>query len=84
MGDYNYSPRLSIDITEEQRKGLDKFLEFGMRKVIFHLLIDSFIESCEKYGHSIIIGALVERSIGIKELAKLKLEARNGNDKRSL
>ena len=69
-----YVPRLSIDLSEQQAKDLNRVLgEYGMKKQIFHLLINDLIETCDKFGTGIVIGALVERAIGIKEISKLKL-----------
>ena len=75
----NYVPRLSIDITEEQSKGLS-VLEFGMRKQIFHLIIDDLLKLFEKHSPVLIIGAMLEKSIGVKEICKLKLKEKSNGD----
>jgi len=69
-----YTKRLSVDISEEQSLGLDRYLEHGMKKQIFHLLIDNLLELFEKHGAAIVIGALMTKVIGVKEVAKLNLE----------
>jgi len=73
MSDKFYVPRLSIDITEEQAKGLS-VLEFGMRKQVFHLIIDDLLALFAKHSPGIVIGALLAKSIGVKEICKLKLK----------
>ena len=70
-----YIPRLSIDLTEDQAQGLNRVIgEYGMKKQVFHLLINDLIETCDRFGTGMVIGALVERAIGIKEISKLKLK----------
>ena len=72
--------RLSVDITSEQREGLDRHLsDYGMKKMVFHLLIDKLIQLCDSHGAGVVIGALVEKAIGIRELAGLKIK--DGNNK---
>ena len=67
------SHRLSIDITHEQKTKLDMVLDHGMRKIVFHLIINDLLELCETHGSGLVIGALVQKSIGVKELCKLKV-----------
>ncbi|RLC32198.1 MAG: hypothetical protein DRH37_01200 [Deltaproteobacteria bacterium] len=66
-------PRLSIDISEEKSRAIDKILKHGMRVVIFNLLIDDLLKNCKEHGAGKIIGALVERDIGIKELSNIDI-----------
>jgi len=64
--------RLSIDISEEKAMALDQILEHGMRTIIFNLFIDDLINMCKKFGTGRIVGALIERSITVKEISQLK------------
>ena len=73
MSEKPYTPRLSIDITEEQNHALG-VLDWGMKKQIFHLIIDDLISLFNKHSPGIVIGALLERSIGVKEICRLKLK----------
>ncbi len=67
-------PRLTIDITESQARGLSKHLEHGMRKILFGLVVDDLLRLFDKHGASMVIGAMVERAISLKEICKLDLE----------
>jgi len=71
----SYRPRLSVDITEEQNQKLIKYLDHGMRKAIFGVVIDDLLALFEKHGVGPVIGLLIERSISLKEVCRLnKLE----------
>lgn len=74
-----YRPRLSIDLTDEQAHRLNKHLEYGMRKMVFQMVVDDLIRLFDKYGAPMVIGALTERAIGLKEICQLK-GLGNGND----
>ena len=67
-----FRPRLSVDITEEQSQGLLRYLDHGMRKAIFGVLIDDLLELFEKHGAGPVIGLLIERSITLKDVCRLK------------
>ena len=66
-------PRLTVDITDHQYEILMP-LEWGHRKLLFGLVIDSLEDLFKKYGSDIIIGAMVTKSISIKNICKLKLK----------
>ncbi len=70
----NYQPRLTVDITEDQAKGLRKHLPHGWRVVLFGLIIDNLLELFDKYGVPVVLGSMTEKAIGLKEICKLKLE----------
>ncbi len=67
-------PRLSVDITEEQDQKLVKFLDHGMRKAVFGVVIDDLLAMIAKYGAGKVLGLFVERSITLKDICRLKLE----------
>jgi hypothetical protein len=74
MNDLFRRPRLSVDITEEQDQKLVQYLDHGMRKVVFGLMIDDLLNLIEKHGAGKILGLMVERSITLRDVCKLKLE----------
>jgi hypothetical protein len=72
--------KFSIEITDKQFYGL-QIIEFGMKKIIFQLLIDDLLELFAKHSPGKVMGAIVSRSIGLKEICKLSLEeAKNVNN----
>jgi len=78
----DYRPRLSVDITEEQARKLNRYLDYGMRKMLFGVILDDLFSLFEKHGSGKIIGLFVERSISLRDVCKMKgLE--DGNNLRS-
>jgi len=69
-----YKQRLTIDITDKQAKGLSKHLEHGMRKLLFHAIIDDLLRLFDKHGSDRTIGALVSRAISLKDICKLNVK----------
>jgi len=63
-------PRLSVDITEEQDQKLTQYLDHGMRKVVFGLVVDDLLAMIDKHGAGHILGFFVERSITLKDICK--------------
>lgn len=49
-----YRPRISIDVTEEQRLALQKYVPWGTQNALFGALIDQLIPLLEKHGDTII------------------------------
>ena len=74
MKDGINKPRLSIDLTLEQRQKLTEHLEWGMQRTIFSFIVDELIAYFDRYGAHKVIGALVSRSVELKDVLKLKLE----------
>jgi len=70
----SYKQRLTIDITDEQAKGLSKHLEHGMRRLLFHAIIDDTLRLFDRHGSDKVIGALVSRAISLKDICKLDIE----------
>jgi hypothetical protein len=68
-----YRPRISIDLTEEQKRRLDKHITWGNKKVVFSVVVDELIELCERHGAGIVIGAFISRQLKLKDICKLKL-----------
>lgn len=65
-------PRLSVEITEEQDQKLTQYFDHGMRKQVFGVIVEDLIRLIETHGAPKILGLLLTRSIGLKELCKLK------------
>jgi len=69
--------RLSIDITEEQNDALYRLIPWGLKKPLFHKIIDGLIPLLEKHGVPLIYIILGGR-ITISELLQ-HMEEYNGN-----
>ena len=80
----DYRPRLTVDITEDQFLQLQKHLERGVRRVVFQAIVADLLRLFEQHGAGIVIGALVERAISLKDICKLDLKGiKNGNNRQS-
>lgn len=65
-----YRPRLSIDLTPEQRRDLDRILgQHGLQKAVFSILVDDLINAVNTHGHHVISG-LISRAIGFTDIVK--------------
>jgi len=68
----NYRPRLSIDLTEEQRRGLDRIFPYqGLQKAIFSIIIDDLINAVNRHGPNVLSG-LITRSIKLQNITELQ------------
>ena len=68
----DYRPRLSVDITEDQARKLNHYLDYGMRKMLFGVIIEDILDLFEKYGSGKVLGLFVERSLTLRDICKLK------------
>ena len=62
-----YTPRLSIEITEEQQKKLLDLIPWGQKKALFSTIIDGVITLIEKYGQPM-IAIIVSGRLSVAEL----------------
>lgn len=64
----DYRPRLTFDITEEQRRKIQKYFPHGSIKLVFQLIVSDFLEMIERHGAGVILGTFVDRSITLEEI----------------
>lgn len=70
MPSTQYRPRLSIDLTEEQRDALDRILgQYGLQRAVFSVIVDDLIKSVDEHGPKIISG-LVARAIKLEDIVR--------------
>ena len=70
-----YRPRLSVEITEEQQLALQKYLDFGMQKRLFSVIIDDVIEMLEKHGR-LFLAAVMLKEVSYGDYSSLELDGR--------
>ena len=75
----NYRPRLSIVLTEEQHKALQKLIPWGVQKQLFSIIVDDVIRLMEKHGQ-VFIAAALNKAIKLEEYSSIKMEEEDGND----
>ena len=67
----DYRPRLSIVLTEDQRKRLSKVLPWGTGRVLFSSIVDEVIELLEHHGMAA-AGLLISKKASLLELMQMK------------
>jgi hypothetical protein len=76
-----YSPRLSIDLTEDQHNKLNRIMiQHGMKKMVFGLIVDDLIAMCDRFGPGEVIGAFTTRVLSLNEICKLNLKPRENRE----
>ena len=68
-----YTPRLSIDVSEELRNKIQTHIPWGTMRPLMTILLESVIAFIEKTGvehRSLIIGAIVSGKISILDILK--------------
>lgn len=69
-GDGTYKPRLSVEITEEQYKRLQKFVPWGLQKHLFGVIVDDLLDLLERGDSEKIIAAIIAQMIRPRDLLK--------------
>lgn len=64
----DYRPRMTVELTEDQKFYLDRVLPHGMKKQLFQVLVDGIISLHKSGGHEA-LGALISKHISITQLA---------------
>lgn len=72
-----YRPRLSVEITEEQQQALQRYLDFGMQKRLFSIIIDDVIGMLDKHGR-LFLAAVMLKEVSYKDYTSLEV---NKNEK---
>lgn len=65
-----YKSRLSVEITEEQRRELVRLIPWGVKSQLFSVIIDDVIEMIKKHGQ-MYIAAVLDRSLKLQEYTSL-------------
>ena len=80
-----YTPRLSIEITEDQNKKLQKFFPHGTKKIVFGQIIEQILALIDKYGAGTVLGAFMDRQMSIEKMMCMKIgtigEDEDGDDR---
>jgi len=68
-----YAPRLSVELTEEQKAALDATLGqvHGLQKAVFSVIVDDLIRVLLHPQADLFLGALLSRRVGLLDLMAL-------------
>lgn len=76
----SYRPRLTVEISEEQKIRLDRYLsQHGIRKPIFGRIVDNLCDLVEKYGENV-LGCILGDDLTVEELMKILLKPKEEED----
>ncbi len=73
MGGQDYRPRLSVEITTEQQLALQKWLDYGIQKRLFSIIVDDVIRMLESNAGDF-LAAVQLRLIEYKDYTSLELK----------
>lgn len=65
-----YTPRLSIELTEEQQARLSKLIPWGHKRALFSTVVDGLINLIEEYGQPM-IAVIISGKLSVAELIDL-------------
>ncbi len=74
----NYTPRLSIELTEEQHSKLSHLIDWGQKRALFGAIVDGLIPLLEEYGAPL-IAVIVSGKLSVVELIDLFEKDKKGN-----
>ena len=68
--EYEYKPRLSVDITEEQLQQLQALIPHGFKKQIFQVIVQDLIVILQASpNREAILAAIINRMINVPEIS---------------
>ena len=72
----NERPRLSVEITYEQRLRLSSCItQHGLQRAVFSKMIDNLCDMIEKYGEGV-LACVLDDDLSVEELMKLLLKGK--------
>jgi len=69
----DYRPRLSVEITSEQQKALQMYLDFGMQKKLFGIIVEDVIEMLNDSPREF-LAAVTVRALKYKDFTSLEIK----------
>ena len=72
-----HRPRLSVEISPEQQLALQKFLDHGMQKKLFNIIIDDVIKMLKLHGRTF-LAAVIMHKLSYQEYTTLEV-GKNAN-----
>ena len=72
-----YRPRLSIEISEEQQRELQRLIPWGVKNQLFALIVDDVIRLMQTHGQKF-LAAVLNKAIKLENYTSV--EMKDGND----
>uniref|UniRef100_A0A6H1ZVK5 Uncharacterized protein n=1 Tax=viral metagenome TaxID=1070528 RepID=A0A6H1ZVK5_9ZZZZ len=77
----DYRPRLSVEISDDQYRDLQRLLPHGYKRQVFSLIIDDVIRLTQKHKERF-IAAIMHKVITLEDYLSIDLEdKKDGDDK---
>jgi len=67
-----HRPRLSVEITPEQQLALQKYLDHGMQKKLFNILVDDVLRMLKSHGRNF-LAAVIMHKLSYQEYSTLEI-----------
>ena len=68
-----WSPRLTVEVTEEQYKKLSRLIPWGIKRQLFSVIIDDIIRLLGTHGQEF-LAAVLSKSIKLEEYSSIKID----------
>lgn len=81
MSTNSYRPRLSVEISQAQQQKLQQYLDYGMQKRVFSIVVDDVIKMIEKHREKF-LAAVLSRNINFEDYSSLEMEEKDEQQKR--
>ena len=75
-----HRPRLSVEISPEQQLALQKFLDHGMQKKLFNIIVDDVIKMLKLHGRTF-LAAVIMHKLSYQEYTTLEVSKDANVDK---
>lgn len=72
-----WHPRLSVEITEQQYRDLERLIPWGNKKKVFGVIVDDVIRHLEKHGEKF-LAAVLHKYIKLEDYTSMNLGGEDG------
>lgn len=71
--DKSYRPRLSVEITPEQQRDLQRLVPWGVKNQLFCVIVDDVIRLMKEHGQTF-LAAILAKAIRLEDYTSLKVK----------
>lgn len=76
-----WHPRLSVEITEQQYRDLERLIPWGNKKKVFGVVVDDVIRHLKRHGEKF-IAAVLHRHIKLEDYTAMDIGDEENGDNR--
>lgn len=67
-------PRISVEVSEELKDEITRFLRYREQKIVITTFATAFVHACHKFGKDVVIGGFLSDEYDWAQLVKLYKE----------